>query len=718
MNTEIFDLGKIGITLGGEYDNKVVYEKLTIVLYKGKSYISTKITQGISPEQDILTWQLVAEAKNAYHMLVDAGKTTLTEEEFLDQLVDATKGRYIVKGNIVNAADEEDLTVEHSDLLGIDTLKLANRDNTKGMGYIILRKNKSFAEQVTKENTIYEIRYDFDLNNEKISIPNRCILKFEGGKLINGILIGKNTTIQADYVKIFQDIEIKGTFNNTDYYAEWFGAIIENYNQEIYIQKCINSFNSVTLLKGNYYIDYPIILTSYQSLKGQGDGVLNGTIINKTTETCAEGIPETINKVNLNKNAIILIVPKSDDPSGVNQYNYVTIENVALHGTKSEYGIFASDGRYTFIKNVFIYNCKYGIRVEYSWMQYFYFVRMTSSYNSNPFDVSVGFLINSLAPYSGYTTIKFEHCYVQLYHYGYKLYNCTYGTFDNCACDGSIVTAYWFYNNHGLTINANGNESSFLTDDADSAAYYFEYTEATLNGCYSTADGTNKNLETKYYMKVGNNSRITLINCIHSNDVGNKIKVFWYSCLQFFGERTIVDDDSIFEFSDNSSAVHYYNGDIKRIGHLPGDVVTSNNFRLTITEATTTTSGLMPAGYLMPANNVPDGITDANDLIQGTYYVSGNINNLPDNRWGLISTTMIPAKNGLQTFVGFSDNSYYFRLKGTKWSYWIRLGVITSSTSDRPETNRIKGMQIFDITLNKPIWWTGTEWVDATGATV
>ena len=32
MNTEIFDLGKIGITLGGEYDNNVIYEKLTIGL--------------------------------------------------------------------------------------------------------------------------------------------------------------------------------------------------------------------------------------------------------------------------------------------------------------------------------------------------------------------------------------------------------------------------------------------------------------------------------------------------------------------------------------------------------------------------------------------------------------------------------------------------------------------------------------------------------------
>lgn len=222
MNTEVFDLGKIGITLGGEYNNKVIYEKLTIVLYKGKSYISTKTTQGISPEQDTLIWQLVAEAKDAYHMLVDAGKTTLTEKEFLEQLVDATKGRYIVQGNIINAADEEDLTVEHSDLLGIDTLKLANRDNTNGMGYVILRKNKSFAEQVTKENTIYEIRYDFDLNGQEITIPERCTLKFDGGSLSNGTINGNLYNIDAQKYKIFENINIKGAAKLNNYYLiDW-----------------------------------------------------------------------------------------------------------------------------------------------------------------------------------------------------------------------------------------------------------------------------------------------------------------------------------------------------------------------------------------------------------------------------------------------------------------------------------------------------------------
>lgn len=40
------------------------------------------------------------------------------------------------------------------------------------------------------------------------------------------------------------------------------------------------------------------------------------------------------------------------------------------------------------------------------------------------------------------------------------------------------------------------------------------------------------------------------------------------------------------------------------------------------------------------------------------------------------------------------------------------------STSDRPSSLNIVGDIYFDTTLNKPIWWTGSNWIDATGAVV
>ena len=40
--------------------------------------------------------------------------------------------------------------------------------------------------------------------------------------------------------------------------------------------------------------------------------------------------------------------------------------------------------------------------------------------------------------------------------------------------------------------------------------------------------------------------------------------------------------------------------------------------------------------------------------------------------------------------------------------------VVAGSTTYRP-TNPSAGYQYFDTTLNKPIWWTSSNWVDATG---
>lgn len=44
---------------------------------------------------------------------------------------------------------------------------------------------------------------------------------------------------------------------------------------------------------------------------------------------------------------------------------------------------------------------------------------------------------------------------------------------------------------------------------------------------------------------------------------------------------------------------------------------------------------------------------------------------------------------------------------------WFDSGI----TSNRP-TNVLVGFQYFDTTVNKPIFWDGSKWIDATGATV
>lgn len=119
-----------------------------------------------------------------------------------------------VKKEDVDVPDEEDIT-------SVDNkLKFKDRTSDDGMGYVILRKDKTFAEQLTQTNTIYEIRYDFDLNGKEITIPERCVLNFQGGGIENG-------TITLNKTKIIGDAKIRcnviGTINPlAPIMADWF----------------------------------------------------------------------------------------------------------------------------------------------------------------------------------------------------------------------------------------------------------------------------------------------------------------------------------------------------------------------------------------------------------------------------------------------------------------------------------------------------------------
>lgn len=65
---------------------------------------------------------------------------------------------------------------------------------------------------VKEANTVYEIRYDFDLNSSTINIPEGCTLKFNGGNLYNGTLNGTDTNIENININI--NIKYEGNFRN------------------------------------------------------------------------------------------------------------------------------------------------------------------------------------------------------------------------------------------------------------------------------------------------------------------------------------------------------------------------------------------------------------------------------------------------------------------------------------------------------------------------
>lgn len=136
-------------------------------------------------------------------------------------------------GNVVNNPDEEDITSE-SLSNGTSVLKFKDRSYVEGtfngLGEIILRKNQvgivNLLEQVNinKPNTIYIIRYDFCLGGATITLPKNSTLKFEGGSIDNGTIIGNNSSIISDIDKTIlgKDLIIEGTWNIEHIYDRWF----------------------------------------------------------------------------------------------------------------------------------------------------------------------------------------------------------------------------------------------------------------------------------------------------------------------------------------------------------------------------------------------------------------------------------------------------------------------------------------------------------------
>jgi len=56
-------------------------------------------------------------------------------------------------------------------------------------------KNVLTQKMINRENTVYVINYDYDLNNGTITLPSNCELRFEGGSISNGKIQSKEGNV-------------------------------------------------------------------------------------------------------------------------------------------------------------------------------------------------------------------------------------------------------------------------------------------------------------------------------------------------------------------------------------------------------------------------------------------------------------------------------------------------------------------------------------------
>lgn len=153
-------------------------------------------------------------------------------------------------GNEITTEDQSNLTNEQRIQALANISDQTANANTGKMGYKVLLPGKSFAEQVTEANTIYEIRDVFDLGGTQetpvsVTLPANSVLKFDGGIIKNCTVSGSNTRIEAGNVKIFDNVKFSGTFVDS-LNAIWVGANPGNssFDNSAIIQDWFDSYSS------------------------------------------------------------------------------------------------------------------------------------------------------------------------------------------------------------------------------------------------------------------------------------------------------------------------------------------------------------------------------------------------------------------------------------------------------------------------------------------
>lgn len=193
-------------------------------------------------ENKFLYFQTYSDFKNK----LDAGQINGNSIAFIEDLsLIWTHGNEFGKSTQINL-NEEDLAIVN------DKIQFADKDFDpsvfSGLGRKYLRKNivsrrgddsssddsssddnEQLSEStdfinllddtmVNTPNTIYVVQYDYDLDGAILAIPENCVLRFDGGSIFNGTLIGQNTLVVYGKHKdeCFKNVQLLGTWVSND----------------------------------------------------------------------------------------------------------------------------------------------------------------------------------------------------------------------------------------------------------------------------------------------------------------------------------------------------------------------------------------------------------------------------------------------------------------------------------------------------------------------
>lgn len=206
--------------------------------------------------------------------------------------------------------------------------------------HIVLQKQTglSFANQVTKSNTTYEIRDVFDLYGNIITLPENCTLIFAGGALKNGTLVGNNTYLigNANFI-----LDSSLNFRDANQFHVEGITFPKGKDISMSAQRMLDIFNVLNLETGIYYLTTPIVLKNHNArIKGAGKGTIL-TTDRKMDYAIRTAFDEEVS-----------------NPGKYYNVSFVEISDIKIEGSTSKYfknGIFL-DGPSCTVSNCFVNN--------------------------------------------------------------------------------------------------------------------------------------------------------------------------------------------------------------------------------------------------------------------------------------------------------------------------------------------------------------------------
>lgn len=677
--------------------------------------------------------------------------------ESTKQFINASGG-----GTINNLADDEDLvSVDKGENLSV--LKFADRpfspDRFSGKGYKILRrnivgrKNILTQEMINQPDTIYEIRYDFDLDGAEISIPEGCILKFNGGRFLNAL-------------------NIKGDVENKYLMPEWFGASNDGktdssdaFNAIVRICRSIRCSNKKTYLftkdidakilnelsidmNMSSFIDFHIVInmndgindwrTAYSSI---GLSIKEGFIMSKGSDTkyrnwqipvIISGAPVRLDNISIRRAPYILAL--ADRYIDVMRWH-----NVIYYSWEDTYSdvIYRLDAINVVLRDGTI-----------------------SKMNEGQGLAGDAWIFNSVNEFRGYNEKR---------TFDYKLGTFRgglYTNFINCIQSNIALTqkikanftgCHWEAS--GVTIEGGGGliQANFI------GCYFYmnsrilsENQGVTYIGCYFR--GLWDKAGDMTMPEFLNNTDIVDMNCVFLNCRigGTLVDTNWYKACYYNYNRTtslgmrqyVIDafNKKNIELKDIGNIINNReNGNYKyTIYLLCGEniPIAKRAFNIDITDSDKEKT---PYFYINPGKNygfevyrespngkkeVVVGFSSVNDVETLSFqdFSDCALIGEHDSTWSSMKTSVLlwkPVKDDIPdkalyphlfynqgVLVSTSGN-----LKSPITDFlaipYLNVGV----TSQRPG-NADNGFQFFDVTLRKPIWWNGSSWVDASGVSV